>query len=376
MNVTRYMNLLVTFIQGMWVYFTNAIATAKSEAITEAGVLDAALETSLQGEIATAKQEAITEAEALDDALELSLNAKIDTAKQEAIDAAATAAGVLDAALETSLQGEIATAKQQAIDAAETAAGLLDDAVKTTLRSEIEASKQQAIDAAATANDSLETSLQGEIATAKQEAIDAAQTAVNASATQLTSDLQAYADQAEADANTYTDTQVQGLQTQIDTQTSLIDQLQVLAANGLQAILVTVSADGQDALDAIEGAIPTSSGQKVDGSYALVLNVTGADSYAFTRNTVTYDISSGDFVRVIVSGNAITEFEVSHDNDNVRIGELETTRATITYVDGLDAATNARIDSFPTVLDSAMTQIFAGNQDALNIWAGAMTQFP
>lgn len=346
MNVTRYMNLLVTFIQGMWVYFTNAIATAKSEAITEAGALDTALETSLQGEIATAKQEAITEAESLDDALVLNLNGKIDTAKQEAIDAAATAAGVLDAALQTSLQGEIATAKQQAIDAA------------------------------ATANDSLETSLQGEIATAKQEAIDAAQTAVNASATQLTSDLQAYADQAEADANTYTDTQVQGLQTQIDTQTSLIDQLQVLAANGLQAILVTVSADGQDALDAIEGAIPTSSGQKVDGSYALVLNVTGADSYAFTRSAVTYDISSGDFVRVIVSGNAITEFEVSHDNDNVRIGELETTRATITYVDGLDAATNARIDSFPTVLASAMTQIFAGNQDALDIWAGAMTQFP
>ena len=66
------------------------VATAKSEAITEAGSLDTALHTTVTGEISTAKAEAITEAGSLDTALHTTITGEIATAKSEAIAAAAS----------------------------------------------------------------------------------------------------------------------------------------------------------------------------------------------------------------------------------------------------------------------------------------------
>lgn len=69
---------------------TQAIATAKSDAITEAGKLDTALHTTITGEIATAKSEAIgaakTETETQIGALKTELQAEIDTDVQVVAD--------------------------------------------------------------------------------------------------------------------------------------------------------------------------------------------------------------------------------------------------------------------------------------------------
>ena len=90
---------------------TADIATAKSEAITEAGKLDTALHTEISKEIDADVKAAI-------DAEVTRSNAYADKAEEDAIATAASQADAKDTTLHTTITGEIATAKSEAIDAA------------------------------------------------------------------------------------------------------------------------------------------------------------------------------------------------------------------------------------------------------------------
>lgn len=304
-EVVKFITSLVTFLQGMWVYFDNKI-TSISQSLTT--------------DIATAKGEAIVEAEAKDYVLRETLELYADDKASEAL----TAAQNFTTAAKDELVGDISD---------------------------------------------LTTSLTQSIATAKQEAITDANSAITSNNLTITSAYET------DDANTlqaskdYTDLQIQDVSKDVQSAVSLIQQVQVLAANGMIGSIVNLGTNASAVLGLIEAAIPEVNGDMVDGNYGIVLSLrNGTDSLTFTRGVDTFTVSSGDFVQIKVAGGEIDTFVVAHDNDNIRIGDLEVNKAAITYVDSKDLATNERIDSFKSNLNTVMLQAFTGNADALAIW--------
>jgi hypothetical protein len=121
---------------------TADIATAKSEAIIEAGKLDTALHTEISKEIDDDVKAAI-------DAEVTRSNAYADKAEEDAIATAASQADAKDATLHTTITGEIATAKSEAISTAAGDATTKANAAEAAAKSYADTKKAEAIEAAA-----------------------------------------------------------------------------------------------------------------------------------------------------------------------------------------------------------------------------------
>ena len=237
------------------------VATAKSEAISEAGsAADSKISTALQSystttamnqAIATAKSEAISEAgTAADGKISTALadydtttvsEGKIATAKSEAIAAAKTETEGQVSAAKSELTGAIATAKGEAIAAAKTetesqiaALGIADYAKTADVNSAI-----------ATAKSELQGKIDEKVATSVYEAkVSSLEQSIAGNATGVT-EAKAAAAQALVDAKAYTDGEVDKLEASIAAiKTFSVQVLDELPESGEEKVIYLVPAEG------------------------------------------------------------------------------------------------------------------------------------